>query len=682
MPREAPRETQLVTVPSRAVNRLASETSPYLLQHAANPVDWYPWGEEALARARELDRPILLSIGYSACHWCHVMEHESFEDPATAEVMNRHFVSIKVDREERPDLDAIYMQAVLALTGHGGWPMTVFLTPAGEPFYGGTYYPPEPRGGMPSFRNVLEGLAQAYRERRDDVQGQATQLAEALQQRPRPAGEDDGPSPGLLTDALLSLRGQFDERRGGFGGAPKFPPSCALWFLLRAYRELDSAEALRMAEITLDRMAAGGIHDQLAGGFHRYAVDAIWLVPHFEKMLYDNALLARAYLDAYEATGAPRHAEVAASTLDYLVRELRLPHGGYASATDADTDGVEGSTFVWTPRDVRSLLGDDAALVEALYDITDEGNFEGATVLSRVLELDEASERSGVPAERLPELRARMLEARRLRPQPGLDDKALASWNGMALAALAEGARVLERPDLREAAERCAEFLLGPLSRDDGTLWRTHRNGRSSIPGFLDDHAQVAEGLWQLHRATLDPRWLTESRRIALLADARFADPDGPGWCDTAADGEQLVARPRTLDDAPTPSGASTLAGLLVRLARLDGDDALEARARNVVASAGAMPARAPQAFGNVLCVASSLLRDAVTVAIAGDPGDPDVRALGHEAVALAGPEAIVWIDPSQHPLAEGPAAYVCQGRTCLPPVAGKEALRVVLTGR
>ena len=416
---------------------------------------------------------------------------------------------------------------------------------------------------MPSFRNVLEGISEAYRERRSDVQGQATQLAEALQQRPLPASADDAPAAGLLTDALLSLRGHFDEKRGGFGGAPKFPPSCALWFLLEMHRELASDEALRMAEVTLDRMAEGGIHDQLAGGFHRYAVDAIWLVPHFEKMLYDNALLARGYLQAYEATGAARHAEVAASTLDYLVRELRLPHGGFASATDADTDGVEGSTFVWTPREVRGLLGEDAALVEALYDITEEGNFEGATVLSRVITVDEASERSGVPAERLPALRARMLEARSRRAQPGLDDKALASWNGMALAALAEGARVLERPDLLEAAIGCAEFLLGPLSQPDGTLWRTHRAGRSSIPGFLDDHAQVAEGLWQLHRSTLDPRWLAESRRLALLADARFADPDGPGWCDTAADGEQLVARPRTLDDAPTPSGASTLARLL-----------------------------------------------------------------------------------------------------------------------
>jgi uncharacterized protein len=662
------------------VNRLASETSPYLLQHAGNPVDWYPWGEEALARARELDVPILLSIGYSACHWCHVMEHESFEDAATAELMNERFVSIKVDREERPDLDAIYMQAVLALTGHGGWPMTVFLTPTGEPFYGGTYYPPEPRGGMPSFRNVLEGISEAYRERRGDVQGQASQLAEALRQRPRPATDGEGPGPGALTDALLTLRGQFDEKRGGFGGAPKFPPSCALWFLLRMHRELGSDEARRMAEITLDRMAAGGIHDQLAGGFHRYAVDAIWLVPHFEKMLYDNALLARAYLQAFEETGAERHGEVAASTLDYLVRELRLPHGGYASATDADTDGVEGSTFVWTPRDVRALLGDDSALVEALYDITDEGNFEGATVLSRVIGLEEASERSGVPAERLPELRARMLEARGQRPQPGLDDKALASWNGMALAALAEGARVLERPDLLDAAVACAEFLLGPLSRPDGTLWRTHRDGRSSIPGFLDDHAQVAEGLWQLHRATLDPRWLSEARRLALLADTRFADSDAPGWCDTAADGEQLVARPRTLDDAPTPSGASTLAGLLVRIARLQGDDELERRARAVVASAGTLLTRAPQAFGNLLCVASALLADTVTVAIAGDPDDPAARALGRAAVATSSPETIVWIDPSQHPPADAPAAYVCRGRTCLPPVVGEDALIAVLT--
>jgi hypothetical protein len=661
------------------VNRLAHETSPYLLQHAGNPVDWYPWGEEALARARELDRPILLSIGYSACHWCHVMERESFEDAATAELMNTLYVPIKVDREERPDLDAVYMQAVLALTGQGGWPMTMFLTPAGEPFYGGTYFPPEPRGGMPSFSRVLTQVAAAYRERPDDVQGQAAQLTAALQQRPSIAGDGELGS-GALTDALVALRGQFDEKRGGFGGAPKFPPSCALWFLLRMHRQTGSAEALRMAEVTLDRMAAGGIHDQLGGGFHRYAVDAIWLVPHFEKMLYDNALLARAYLQAYEATGEARHAEVAASTLDYLVRELRLPHGGYASATDADTDGVEGSTFVWTPAQVRALLGDDAPLVEALYDITDAGNFEGATVLSRVIEPAEASERTGIAAERLPELRARMLAARALRPQPGLDDKSLASWNGMALAALAEGARVLGRDDLTGAAIACAGFLLGPLSRPDGTLWRTHRAGRSSVPGFLDDHAQVAEGLWQLHRATLDPRWLFEARRVALLADERFADPDGPGWCDTAGDGEQLVARPRTLDDAPTPSGASTLAGLLVRIARLDGDDALEARARALVASAGSLPARAPQAFGNVLCVASALLAGAETVAIAGEADDPAARALGRAAVAAAGPETVVWLDPSRPALADGPAAYVCRGTTCLPPVSSETALRDLLT--
>jgi uncharacterized protein YyaL (SSP411 family) len=661
------------------VNRLSLETSPYLLQHAGNPVDWYPWGEEALARARELDRPILLSIGYSACHWCHVMERESFENDATAELMNRLFVPIKVDREERPDLDAVYMQAVLALTGHGGWPMTVFLTPEGEPFYGGTYFPPEARGGMPSFSRVLEGVAEAYRERRGDVQGQAAQLAGALRQRPSTTGKDL--ADGLLTDALLSLRGQLDERRGGFGGAPKFPPSCTLWFLLRMHRQIGSAEALRMAELTLDRMAAGGIHDQLAGGFHRYAVDAIWLVPHFEKMLYDNALLARGYLQAYEATGAPRHAEVAASTLDYLVRELRLPHGGYASATDADTDGVEGSTFVWTPGEVRDLLGDDAALVEALYDITPAGNFEGETVLSRVLEPEEASTRSGVPAEKLPELRRRMLEARARRPQPALDDKALASWNGMTLAALAEGARVLDRPDLLEAAEQCAVFLLGPLSRPDGSLWRSHRAGRSSVPGFLDDHAQVAEGLWQLHRATLDPRWLAEAKRLALLADERFSDPDGPGWYDTSADGEELVARPRTLDDAPTPSGASTLALLLLRLARLDGDDALEARVRAAVADAGDLPARAPQAFGNLLCVASALLAGSETVAIAGRADDPAARALGRVAVAATGPEAVVWLDPEHVAVSDGPpAAYVCRGSTCLPPVAGEDALRALLT--
>ena len=458
---------------------------------------------------------MLLSIGYSACHWCHVMERESFEDEATAQLMNEHFVSIKVDREERPDVDGLYMSAVVAQTGQGGWPMTVFLLPDGRPFYGGTYFPPEARGGMPSFRQVLDGIAEAYRERRDVVERQAAEMAASLQE-----GRLGRPPTGFqltqatLLDALLTLRGQHDERNGGFGRAPKFPPHSVLTFLLRMHRRSGSEEALAMALRTLRRMADGGIHDQLGGGFHRYAVDAIWLVPHFEQMLYDNALLARAYLAAWQVTGDEQWREVAEGILDYLLRELALEHGGFASAQDADTDGVEGATFTWTPAQLRAVLSpEDAALAERTWGVTEEGNFEGATVLSLVAPPEDDDERA-----RLARVRATLLEARAARPQPALDDKALASWNGMALAALAEGARLCRRPDLLAAAERCAAFLLGPLSHPDGGLWRTHRAGRSQVPAFLDDYAQVALGLHELYLATRDDRYLAESRRLALLA--------------------------------------------------------------------------------------------------------------------------------------------------------------------
>src|SRR4051794_5415740 len=472
-------------------NRLADETSPYLLQHAGNPVDWRPWGEEAFDLARRLDRPVLLSIGYSACHWCHVMERESFEDETTAQLMNDHFVSIKVDREERPDVDGLYMSAVVAQTGQGGWPMTVFLLPDGRPFYGGTYFPPEARGGLPAFRQVLEGIHEAYRDRRELVEHQAAEMAASLQEgrlgrrggvdprAPERAGSPRGgplgrPPAGFrlteatLLDALLTLRGQHDERKGGFGRAPKSPPHSVLTFLLRMHRRSGSEEALGMALSTLAKMADGGIHDQLGGGFHRYAVDAIWLVPHFEQMLYDNALLARAYLAAWQVTGEEQWREVAEGILDYLLRELALDHGGFASAQDADTDGVEGATFTWTPQQLRAVLSEeDAELAAHTWGVTAEGNFEGATVLSLVTAPEDDEGRA-----RLARIRAQLLEARASRPQPARDDKALASWNGMALAALAEGARLCRRADLLAAAERCAGFLLGPLSRPDGGLWR------------------------------------------------------------------------------------------------------------------------------------------------------------------------------------------------------------------
>jgi uncharacterized protein len=667
-------------------NLLAGETSPYLLQHAGNPVDWRPWGEEAFELARSLDRPVLLSVGYSACHWCHVMERESFEDEATAQLMNEHFVSIKVDREERPDVDGLYMSAVVSQTGQGGWPMTVFLLPDGRPFYGGTYFPPEARGGLPSFRQVLDGIAQAYRERRDVVERQASELADNLQEgrlgRP-PAGF--ALSQATLLDALLTLRGQHDERNGGFGRAPKFPPHSVLTFLLRMHRRTGSEEALAMALRTLKRMADGGIHDQLGGGFHRYAVDAIWLVPHFEQMLYDNALLARAYLAAWRVTGDEQWREVAEGILDYLLRELALEHGGFASAQDADTDGVEGATFTWTPAQLRAALSpEDAEVAEHTWGVTEDGNFEGATVLSLVAPPEDDAGRA-----QLALIRAQLLETRASRPQPALDDKALASWNGMALAALAEGARLCRRADLLAAAERCAAFLLGPLSRPDGGLWRTHRAGRSQVPGFLDDYAQVATGLHELYLATRDHRYLDESRRLALLACERFGAPDG-SFFDTAHDAETLVARPRELDDNPTPSGNSTLAGLLVRLARTYGEPELERHAHAVVAQVATLLARAPQGFGHLLGVCDALLAAPREAAVIGARDDAATSELTAALLDPYEPDlAVAFGDGSDDlgvPLLAGrglvagrPAVYVCSGFVCAAPATDAHMVRTAV---
>jgi uncharacterized protein YyaL (SSP411 family) len=667
-------------------NQLAGETSPYLLQHAGNPVDWRPWGEEAFELARALDRPVLLSVGYSACHWCHVMERESFEDEATAQLMNDRFVSIKVDREERPDVDGLYMTAVVSQTGQGGWPMTVFLLPDGRPFYGGTYFPPEARGGLPSFKQVLDGIATAYGERREIVEQQAAEMAASLQAG-RLGSPDEGfrLTEGTLLDALLSLRGQHDERNGGFGRAPKFPPHSVLTFLLRMHRRTGSEEALAMAVRTLARMADGGIHDQLGGGFHRYAVDAIWLVPHFEQMLYDNALLARSYLAAWQVTGDERWRATAEGILDYLLRELALEHGGFASAQDADTDGVEGATFTWTPAQLRALLAPaDAELAERVWGVTAEGNFEGATVLSVIAPPENEAER-----ERLAVICATLLEARAARPQPALDDKALASWNGMALAALAECARLCRRPDLLAAAERCAGFLLGPLSHPDGGLWRTHRAGRSQVPGFLDDYAQVAVGLYELYLATREHRYLAESRRLALLACERFGAPDG-AFFDTAHAAEVLVARPREFDDNPTPSGNTTLAGLLVRLARTYGEPEFERRAHAVVDQVGALLSRAPQGFGHLLGVCDALLSPPREAAVVGPAGDAATAELAAALLAPYEPDlAVAFGDGSDDrgvPLLSGrtlvagrPAVYVCSGFVCAAPATEAHMVRTAL---
>jgi uncharacterized protein YyaL (SSP411 family) len=639
------------------VNRLAAETSPYLLQHADNPVDWYPWGPEALERARAEDRPILLSIGYAACHWCHVMEHESFEDDSTATLMNDLFVNVKVDREERPDLDAIYMESVVALTGHGGWPMTVFLTPAGEPFFGGTYYPPEPRHGLPSFRQVLRAVADAYRERRGDVGRQAAALARALRRSGEAAPSREPLTPSLVRDAARALRSGFDERHGGWGRAPKFPPASTLEFLIRVHLATDDEDALRMVVRTLDGMAAGGMYDLLGGGFHRYSVDERWAVPHFEKMLYDNVLLAPAYLHAWVVTGEERYRRVAEETLNYVLRELKLPEGGFASSQDADTDDVEGLTFTWTAEEIADVLGRPR---EDLLEPFEHG-------------------RSILRGELSGEERAALLAARERRPKPPRDDKAIASWNGLALAAFAEGARRLERADLLAAAALLGEFLLGPLSTRDGRLHRTFRAGEAKGTGYLGDYADVAHGLLELHVATGELRWLEEADRLARLAVELFADDERGGFFLTPVDGEALVARTKDLDDNPTPSGNSMLAHVLLRLARIYGDEELERSAVGVLRLLRAALLRAPSAFGHGLCALDLHLAPPRELAIVGPPDSDVARA------ALAGfdPNAVVAIGPAEEvPLLAGKdyvdgkaAVYVCERFVCRAPVTEPEEL-------
>jgi uncharacterized protein len=625
------------------MNRLAQETSPYLLQHADNPVDWFPWGEEALARAREEDKPILLSVGYAACHWCHVMEHESFEDEATAALMNEHFVPVKVDREERPDVDSVYMDAVVSLTGHGGWPMTVFLTPAGEPFFGGTYFPPEPRHGLPSFTQLLQAVAQAWRERRSDIQRDAGAIAEQLRRTAEPSNEPLTSS--LLAEAVRALERQFDPEWGGFGGAPKFPPASVLEFLLRR-GELEPVTK------TLDAMAAGGMYDLVGGGFHRYSVDRTWLVPHFEKMLYDNALLAPAYLHAWLVTGDERYREIAEETLDYMLRDLRLPEGGFASAEDADTDGVEGLTYTWTE--------DDGVPPELLQPF-EHGRF----IVRGELDAD---------------TKARLFAERERRRKPLRDDKAIASWNGLALAALAEAGRRLGRSDYLDAARALAEFLLGPLSTREGRLARSWRAGEARHAGVLEDYADVANGLYELHVATGELRWLEEARRLALLAVELFGDDERGGFFLTPRDGEELVARKKDFDDHPTPSGNSMLAYVLLRLARLWGDVDLERRAVGVFRFVAPAATRAPSAFGHALSALDLHFSSPRELAVIGPPDSEVARA----ALASFDPNAVVAFGPADEvPLLAGkglvdgrPAVYVCENFACQAPITDAAQLK------
>jgi uncharacterized protein YyaL (SSP411 family) len=630
-------------------NRLAQETSPYLLQHAENPVDWYPWGEEAFAKARAEDKPILLSVGYSACHWCHVMERESFESAETAALMNAHFVSVKVDREERPDVDSVYMDAVVALTGSGGWPLTVFLRPDGEPFFGGTYFPPAPRQGLRGFRELLQTIAGAWRDKREEVDKTARSLSEHIRTtiKAKPPEEGVPLEEPLLLAAFEGLVLGFDWEWGGWGGAPKFPPAPTLEFLLRR-------NAHDLVEKTLDGMAAGGMYDLVGGGFHRYSVDEKWLVPHFEKMLYDNALLAVAYLHGFLVLGKERYRQVAEETVEYMLRELALEGGGFASAQDADTDGVEGLTFTWR-RDER---------------IPDEllHFFEGGRFIIRG-ELDG-------------ELRARLFEERLKRPQPARDDKAIASWNGLALATLAECGRFLDRPEWLDAGRRLAEFLLGPLSTPEGRLHRTWRDGVAKGTGYLEDYADVANGLYELHVATGEVRWLEEANRLARLAVELFFDDEHGGFFQTPVDGEALVVRKKDLDDHPAPSGNSMLAYVLLRLARIYGDDELEERAVSLFKLIPGALMNAPSAFGWTLVALDLHLSPRREIAIVGAPDSEVARA----ALARWDPKAVVAFGPADGvPLLEGktlvdgkPAVYVCERFACQAPVTDAAELAAV----
>ncbi|HET9736973.1 MAG TPA: thioredoxin domain-containing protein [Solirubrobacteraceae bacterium] len=648
-------------------NKLAHETSPYLLQHKDNPVDWYPWGEEALSRARDEDRPLLVSIGYSACHWCHVMERESFEDPAVAALMNEHFVCVKVDREERPDVDAIYMDAVQAMTGHGGWPLNAFLTPEGVPFYAGTYYPPAPRQNMPSWPMVLEGIARAWREQREQITGSSERIVERLRASAAFQAPDAELDPASLDAAQAALRRTYDADWGGWGGAPKFPAASVIEFLLRRGER-------QMALHTLRRMATGGMYDQVGGGFARYSVDPRWIVPHFEKMLYDNALLARAYLHAFQVSGEPFFERVARETLDWALRELRQEEGGFASALDADSEGVEGRFYVWRLDDVRAALSPDLAdaAIEH-FGMTEAGNFEGANIPVRA---------TPDPL-RLADIKAGLLAAREQRVRPGLDDKRLTAWNALMISALADAGAVLGEPRYLDAARAAAEFIGRELRGPDGRLLRTYNRGTARLNAYLEDHAFLLEALLTLYEATFEPRWFAEAVRLADEILDRFADPERGGFFSTAADHEPLIARRKELEDAPIPSGSSAAAFGLLRLARLTGEARYEEAALGVIRLLHTLAPQHPSAFGHLLQAIDFHLAEVREVALVGPDREPlerVVREAFRPHVVLAGGE------PDGVPLLEGrspvdgrAAAYVCERFTCLRPVTEPDELRALL---
>jgi uncharacterized protein YyaL (SSP411 family) len=670
-------------------NRLANETSPYLLQHANNPVDWYPWGPEALECAKSEDKPILLSIGYAACHWCHVMEHESFENNATAALMNERFVNIKVDREERPDLDGIYMQAVQAMTGHGGWPMTVFLTPGGVPFYGGTYFPPDDRHGMPSFTRILTSVSNAYRSKPADIARTAETVREmysAAMEETRSAGPL---SPTLLDAAFHAIERRYDEKNGGFEGAPKFPQTMSLDFLLRFSARNKNERALDIVTSSFTHMARGGIYDQIGGGFARYTVDAIWVVPHFEKMLYDNALLIRLGAHVWQETKDAETRRLVKETIDWAVRELRSAEGGFYSSFDADSEGHEGKFYVWSAEEFDSLLGDDAPVARAYWGVTDDGNFEGHNILFVAATRSDVARQFSIAESDVDEIIARATETlyseRTKRIWPGRDEKILTSWNGLMVRGIAEAARAFENPNYANVAIESATFLFSRL-RKDGRVLRSYKDGQARIAGYLEDYAALGLAALAVYELTFDTAWLDRAREMADATVEWFWSDETGAFHDTASDHETLITRPREVADNAVPSGTSLAVDLLVRLAELLHDVDARRRATYVVETLAPAISRYPSAFGHVLGVADMLINGAVELAIVGEVDSPEFAALRAAAATRYVPSLVIAAGPprtddsiallaGRDARGERAAAYVCRGYACDEPATTAEKL-------
>ena len=681
-------------------NRLASETSPYLLQHQHNPVDWYPWGAEALERSRQEDKPILLSIGYSACHWCHVMAHESFENPEIARLMNQNFVCIKVDREERPDIDSIYMTAVQMMTGHGGWPLTVFLRPDLKPFYGGTYFPPSDRHGMPGFGRLLLAVSDSYQNRKAEVSSSADAITDELRRINRFHQSPEMLTTEILDTALAALARNFDESNGGFGSAPKFPPSMNLMFLLRQHKRTSAAVALQMVELTLDKMASGGIYDHLGGGFHRYSVDQHWLVPHFEKMLYDNALLVRIYLYCYQATRKPRYRQVAEETLEYVMRDMTNPRGGFYSSEDADSEGEEGKFYTWTPEEVVEVLGEETGrIVAGYFGVTREGNFEhGKSILTAAWESPEAYAAEmnidvTVARSAINRGKKELFYSRERRVRPGRDDKTLTAWNGLMLSAFAEAANILDRDDYRQIAVRNADFLLNNMVRD-GRLMRTYRDGEAKLGAYLEDYAFVIEGLLSVYEATFDTAYFDHARRLASTVIESFSDESEAGFYFTALEHEELIARMKEFYDNAIPAGNSAMAMALLKLSLMTGETSLQRPALEILRMMQQPMARMPSSFGYLLCSLDLYLSEPKEVALVGDPESHEIRLFVNEVFSRYLPNKVIASSKEGDPSAtesigllrgksaiDGrPTAYVCRDYVCLAPVTTPEELAVQLS--